>query len=50
MTLMKKPVEVCDKRNVQHDLIDVKVTESIRKIEISALISLAKSIKKAGFR
>ena len=47
--IVEKLVAVCDKYHIPHSLIDIEVTESISKMEISTLILLAKAIKKAGF-
>lgn len=46
---MKNWLNVCDKYEIPHSLIDIEVTESISKMETSTLISLSKSIKSAGF-
>lgn len=47
--IVEKLVNVCDKYEIPHSLIDIEVTESISKMETSTLISLSKSIKSAGF-
>ena len=47
--IFEKLVNVCDKYEIPHSLIDIEVTESISKMETSTLISLSKSIKSAGF-
>lgn len=49
LDIVKKMVSICEKYSVSTAYICVEITESISKLDMEALIKLAKEIKQAGF-